>query len=402
MSHEKIIRKINGIEEALLSAAEMLSPDISFLGCKSVGALLFLIKNTYSLELIENNEDVIRGLINSFIINMQKVAKEGVFSFGDGLMGYGWLLTLLMKTIDMDIEAGLFLKKLDRCARDYSIGCLKKNNYDFLHGAIGAGVYMIERIDKNDTLSSLEIIVRLLKESSVPTNTGISWSSPALSGKCNSFDLGLAHGIPGIIAFLSMLMRLELKRFNNAQDLIRGSVDFILSNENPNPQLFGFFPHQVSPGNGKPSKSRLAWCYGDLGIAVALWLAGETLFDSSLKEKAIDICLKTTERKCYKETRIIDAGICHGSSGVAHIYNRMYYYTDLKEFKDAANFWIEKTIEIGCFDDGIAGFKTWNSPDYGGWQAEYGLLDGVAGIGLALSSHLSEKEPTWDRFLLLS
>lgn len=51
----------------------------------------------------------------------------------------------------------------------------------------------------------------------------------------------------------------------------------------------------ISPSTSQESQpqrqaSRLAWCYGDLGVAVALWNAGKVLDDETLKTKAHEVC----------------------------------------------------------------------------------------------------------------
>jgi hypothetical protein len=57
---------------------------------------------------------------------------------------------------------------------------------------------------------------------------------------------------------------------------------------------------------------------------------------------------------------------------------------------------------MAVYKDGIAGYKAWHTEKYGGWVAESGLLEGIAGIGLMLVSIVSDIEPKWDRCLFLS
>ena len=52
------------------------------------------------------------------------------------------------------------------------------------------------------------------------------------------------------------------------------------------------------------------------------------------------------------------------------------------------------------FEDGLAGYKAWQGEN--GWMNQHGILEGIAGIGLVLLSHLSNEEPSWDRSFLLS
>ena len=54
------------------------------------------------------------------------------------------------------------------------------------------------------------------------------------------------------------------------------------------------------------------------------------------------------------------------------------------------------------YDDGLAGFKAWRTEVYGGPEKSDSLLDGIAGIGLAIISCLNSNELGWDECLMLS
>lgn len=79
----------------------------------------------------------------------------------------------------------------------------------------------------------------------------------------------------------------------------------------------------------------------------------------------------------------------------------MYWETQNPIFKETANYWIEETLKMAKFEDGLAGYKAWYG-EKDGWRNEYGFLEGIAGIGLTLLAHISNEEPTWDKCLLLS
>ena len=66
-----------------------------------------------------------------------------------------------------------------------------------------------------------------------------------------------------------------------------------------------------------------------------------------------------------------------------------------------AAYWIGRTLSMAKFEDGLAGYKTWQGAERG-FRNEYGLLEGIAGIRLVLLAYLSDEEPTWDECLLLS
>jgi hypothetical protein len=112
--------------------------------------------------------------------------------------------------------------------------------------------------------------------------------------------------------------------------------------------------------------------------------------------------LHATKRRGLQKNGVVDAGICHGTAGIAHIFNRFYRDTQLDSFKHATDYWIDQTLKMAKFKDGLAGYKSWQGHE-NGWKNEYGLLEGIAGIGLVLHSYLHpEIEPTWDSCLLLS
>jgi hypothetical protein len=81
---------------------------------------------------------------------------------------------------------------------------------------------------------------------------------------------------------------------------------------------------------------------------------------------------------------VVDASICHGSAGLAHIFNRLYQATGQSVFRSAAEEWLQHLVETWC-------------PD-----AEPGLLTGAAGVGLVLLAASTPHEPRWDRLFLLS
>jgi hypothetical protein len=106
------------------------------------------------------------------------------------------------------------------------------------------------------------------------------------------------------------------------------------------------------------------------------------------------------KRRNLQENYVMDAGLCHGTAGIGHIFYRMWRNTRMLEFKNAADYWMNETLKMAKFEDGLTGYKTWHGKS--GWINSYGLLEGIAGIGLALLTYYYEIEPTWDECLLLS
>lgn len=186
--------------------------------------------------------------------------------------------------------------------------------------------------------------------------------------------------------------------------MLKSSIKFMQLNSNENitgydnqEGYFGYFPSFIW-GNGDIRSSRLAWCYGDPGIATALYLASKVIDDSELENKMISVLVEAASCRSLEKAGVKDAGICHGTAGLALIFYRMYLNTDMLEFKEAYEFWIEETIKMAGDKESLD-FRSYRPENKS--LKEYGLLEGIAGIGLVLLSICLNEEPDWDEMLLL-
>lgn len=126
--------------------------------------------------------------------------------------------------------------------------------------------------------------------------------------------------MPSIIIFLSNCYKQGIekeKSYYMINEAIRFINTFKLKNE------LSLYP--INSMTKRPS--RLAWCYGDLGIGLSLWTAGKNLGIKSFQEEAYEVFDSLLKGKNAYENNVIDAGICHGTSGVALLFNRFYLET---------------------------------------------------------------------------
>lgn len=86
------------------------------------------------------------------------------------------------------------------------------------------------------------------------------------------------------------------------------------------------------------------------------------------------------------------------------MFHYVYMQTGEKLFEETRDYWLDGTLELGNMEDGLAGYRAWHTAEYGGWVNEYGLLEGVAGIGLLLLSlYIPALQNTeWLNFFILS
>ncbi len=177
--------------------------------------------------------------------------------------------------------------------------------------------------------------------------------------------------------------------------LIRGFVNFLINNMQDVKKYNSFFSYSTN----SLSNSRLAWCYGDLSIGFIVNKAAIILNDMQILNISSDILRHSTQRTDLSVNMVNDACICHGTAGIAHIFNKLYKRTQNHQFKIAAEYWYQKTIKMSCFEDGIAGYKYHYK---GSFYPTRGFLEGVVGTGISLMSGFYNTDFTWDECLLLS
>lgn len=326
-------------------------------------------------------------------------------AYSNGLVGLGWAINHLHQEDFIDIDDNLLLETDDYLFQTMQT-YLNNANYDFLHGALGYGFYFLKRYrnTKSPKLKErykkylLEFIA-LLDELSITQEDLIKWESIIdINTREKGYNLGLSHGISSIVNFLSRLYAFQDFQ-NKVEHLLKGGVNFILFFMNEEEDSFSLFPNYIKVEGEANWNSRVAWCYGDLGIGLSLWKASKALNDDKLEKTAIKVLKRTSKRRLPKKSLVNDAGLCHGSFGNAQVFNYFYRQTGITEFKNASKFWIKDGVNKANHKSGYAGFKR-HTPD--GWTNELSLLEGIAGIGLSIISHLSEEEVNWDECLMIS
>jgi hypothetical protein len=168
------------------------------------------------------------------------------------------------------------------------------------------------------------------------------------------------------------------------------------------PQGDSVFPAWVGPGIPR-RPSRLAWCYGDLGVAVVLLAAARCAGRPEWESEALRIA-RQAARWSPERNGVVDACLCHGAAGAAHLFNRLWQASGDPELAATARYWVEQALQLRRSDRGIAGFAALFDVKDGQeqWLDDPGLLLGPAGIGLALLASATPTEPAWDRSLLVS
>ncbi len=283
--------------------------------------------------------------------------------------------------------------------------------FDLVAGLVGVGVYALERLPRATGKRMLARVVEHLEATARPQSPGLAWWSnpewiPAewRSGPNPDWSLGVAHGMPGVIAFLGHVAVAEVgpRTRKKARKLLDGAVAWVLAQELPADSP-GCFASAVAPGLPR-EPARLAWCNGDLGVAAALLSASTNAKEPDWERAAIRVATRAANRP-PETAGISAAGLCHGAAGAGHLFLRLYQATGEKRLAAASRFWFERALAMRAPGRGFAGYRALGPDPASGkvrWRTDPGLLTGAAGITLALTAAVTETSPAWDRVFLVS
>ncbi|RXQ97396.1 hypothetical protein EO244_00470 [Ancylomarina salipaludis] len=324
-------------------------------------------------------------------------------TFSGGLSGWAWAIQFLDKKNIVDIPEGFFIE-IDNMLEIKLNNFLDNDVYDQLNGALGIARYFIARGNRDVLIRVIDYLDRKAHK----INKEVIWTHVPWYDKKNPFyDFGLAHGVPGILHVVSKCHQLGIKQ-NKCSELIRGGLNFLFNNIQNVNEVGSYFPNKIEVSQYKQGKSplqlsRLAWCYGDLGT---FYIINEISRQMGLEEyyrESENYLLQTTHRRTFESTHYYDAGFCHGTSGIAHLYNRLFLKTKNMQFHEASVFWFKKTLEYVTRDSGDGNYKylLGNFEDRK-LQENNQLLEGDAGVALSYLAFLYPDLCVWDECMMLN
>ncbi len=334
-------------------------------------------------------------------------AGSGLALYG-GLCGLSWTIRHLNgPPVKLGIDAGELLGTVD----EHLLQVLKapswKGDYDLISGLVGFGVYALTRLPGRKAAMVLKRIVAHFEALAKRQRDGLCWFTPPSTLPAEQrkvaprgyYNLGVAHGLPGVIGLLAEVYDRGIERRRTLR-LLKGAVSWMAAHELPASSSLRL-PAWVAPG-AKPTPCRVAWCYGDLGASVVLLNAARTLGRKAWEREALSLAHQAA-RCPFAHSGTRDACLCHGAAGNAHLFNRLFQTTGEPEFRDAAQLYYRKTLELRGRPPRLGGYSFWTTPDATtdlDWHPNASFLSGLAGVGLALLAATQPVEPRWDGVLL--
>jgi hypothetical protein len=257
--------------------------------------------------------------------------------------------------------------------------------YDLYDGLVGLGVYARERLPRPAAVALLDRIVGRLAERAEREHGVARWTTLASQlpepvrdhYAPRHVNLSAAHGVAGVVALLGVASQAGI---GAARPLLDEAVAFLVTLDPV--ATTSRFPVWVADGV-EPTRARSAWCNGDPGVAAALLVAARAVGEPSWERDAVATARLAATRP-QDEARVVDPWLCHGAAGLAVVFQQFHAATGEALFADAATRWVDRALDLS------------------GDRTATGLLDGAAGLALALATGGQPHPAGWTRCLLVS
>lgn len=314
-------------------------------------------------------------------------------AYGSGLASFTYLVNALNPVLDLEFDIEEEFQEIDLHLYQSAMEDISKNKIDCLHGAFGIIYYFISR----GSSQQLDDLILAICQKAQSSKDGIWFENFVESEEKDSqvANLSTSHGLTGMLLILFESLEITQHK-KTVEDTIRKGIEFLLHNSTyhlPNENLGGAFYSVVNfKEDKKEIYPRLAWCYGDLGPLILLYKASEYFREERWKTFADKAGKATTGKITPQDSMISDPYFCHGTSGVAMMYKKLYQYSPLQEYKEAQAFWLDKTVEY------------LDNPDFSSQFIEkrHSIIDGIIGINLTILSNDTNENDDWLHLFFIS
>lgn len=359
------------------------------------GSLGTVLYHYEAYRVFGRNVDADRsGQLLESIIKKLNAYKPDLFnaSYARGISGLGYLLqhfssqrftALSMETEFSEIDHYLFLQA------DIQI---KQHKNDWLHGAFGIIFYFLSREQTPVIQEYLEILLSEILKKDHDSKAGILTRNFLTHSDPARVNLGLSHGQVGFLLILMQAFRSGFKTVEISEHISNAISAILEFKRNPMGDKLSFFPFEVLLHEQEHAyNNRLAWCYGDLNLAILLYEAYTIFKNDKYKNFADRIGFFSVKRISPDATLCADSHFCHGSSGLAQTYKRLHVLRSLPDYEKAYLHWIGQTIHLLQKDLEKGLYR----------NRETAFLEGLLGPVMVLLSFVSEEDLDWPRYWLL-
>lgn len=268
-------------------------------------------------------------------------------------------------------------------------------------GLIGIGLYAVERLPRKSSALILERVVDQIDRLSQYYYSGLAWY--AFDGSHNTHGSCLpqsgvlrnsstSNGVYGIVAFLVSLIQAGIEETRCRRMLI-GAITGIIHEIRARPSR----TRELRPLLHRECYSN-GWCC-ETGAAAVLFRAALTVNDHDW--------LIASERYLLHEgsvriaTSDMSLCLCHGASGNAHIFNRMWQVSGNAVYKGVATAWYKKLFSLVHSHHLHCNVGVYSESDNEA-SGDTSIMSGGTGIALAILAAVTDVPPGWDRLMQIS
>ncbi len=311
-----------------------------------------------------------------------------------GGAGLGIVLAFLERNHLLAEEEKVDLAALDEFLYSSALQLIEADVMDCLHGAFGILHYFSEK-PGDATHHYIDILIEKIYYKAVKEPSGYWFKNYVLQeSRKQEINFSLSHGLAGMLLILIKTYAIT-KHQDLVRELVHHGVRFIKNHQlyvdSANGE-YSWYPFSVEINATQiENRPRMGWCYGDLGIALLFYKAGQLLSDSSITRSADIVGMNCLMRQQLESNSVYDSHFCHGSAGVAQFFYALYEASGNSKYLEGYEWWIEKTVLLLKTDLEKGLYK----------GKEQNLLDGLIGVALVLLNYYSSKKLPWPRLLFL-
>ncbi|MBB1149792.1 hypothetical protein H4K35_06540 [Myroides sp. NP-2] len=252
---------------------------------------------------------------------------------------------------------------------------IKENNLDNVVGLLKAGNYFINRKFSKRRNSILFMILNEIRNQAIYKGKFTYWEFCFRDAERPTVELGLVHGVTGVISFLINLYLIGINR-KQCKKIIDRSLLFLMSQRNNKSiNLFPINAHE----EGDLGYNNLN--YGDAGIAYVLIKAGNIFNDNGFKTHGMQVLENLLRYNIKNRNKIVDASLLYGTSGLYSFFSLIYNEVKLPKFLIARNYWFEETLKFYHSEKTWLGFNSYYFKDN---YVQLSFSQGLIGVGIAL------------------
>ena len=306
-----------------------------------------------------------------------------------GICGIGWVLARFDRS-DLLPWREQALDDIDALLAD-GVEVTSNLNIDVVNGLAGIAIYALARETRTE---SAKVLWQVLEEKIGGYLSRWLQEDPASRRRDSAGNnLGVAHGVPGLLCVAASGVARGLLG-QSVRELVCSGLDALWRHRIETAGQVCFASYM-----GATSIARLAWCYGSFGVAAA-FKSGAAL-DPANRQRLRQLC-ESALLQFESPTRLLnDASLCHGHAGAAlstaWLARSGLLSEDLAGRLQALSV-RAATDAFACEQSGRNGPVFLHSTKDGPLPSA-SLLEGGAGVALALDAAFSAQNADWTELL---